>query len=169
MSVVSKSLRFALAPAALALAASMPASALEPGTPAPQLSLPGLKEMVDVAQLKGKVVYVDFWASWCGPCKQSFPFMNQLKARYADKGLEIVAVNLDKKRDDVDIFLAQVPVQFTIALDASGDSARRYEVRGMPSSVIIGRDGKVFASHMGFRSDDRDEIEQRIASALAAH
>ncbi len=141
---------------------------LEAGAAAPDLNLPGMKEAVNLAQLKGKVVYVDFWASWCGPCKQSFPFMNALQAKYKAQGLEVVAVNLDAKRDDADKFLAQVPAQFSIAFDARGESAKRFEVKGMPSSYLIGRDGKVLAAHAGFKDDDRKDIESHIASALAA-
>ena len=151
-----------------ALAAAPAAWALEAGAPAPDLDLPGLKEAVSLAKLKGKIVYVDFWASWCGPCKQSFPFMNDLQSRYGAGGLEVVAVNLDAKRDDADRFLAEVPARFTLAFDPRGDSARRFEVKAMPSSVLIGRDGKVVAAHKGFKEGDRRELEERIAQLVAA-
>ncbi len=149
------------------LAASK-AWSLEAGAAAPDLNLPGMKEAVNLAQLKGKVVYLDFWASWCGPCKQSFPFMNELQTKYKAQGLEVVAVNLDAKRDDADKFLAQMPAQFSIAFDTKGDSAKRFEVKGMPSSYLIGRDGKVLAAHSGFKDEDRKDLESRIANALAA-
>ena len=144
------------------------AAALEPGAAAPDLQLPGLKDGVNLSALKGKVVYLDFWASWCGPCRQSFPFMNDLQARYRAQGLEVIGVNLDGKRDDADTFLAQVPAQFTLAFDAKGDSARRFEVKGMPSSFLIGRDGRLVAVHRGFKDEDRKDIDARIAAALAA-
>ena len=141
---------------------------LEAGTAAPDLNLPGLKEAVSLAGLKGKVVYVDFWASWCGPCKQSFPFMNELQSKYRAEGFEIVAVNLDAKRDDADKFLAEVPARFTVAFDAKGESAKRFDVKGMPSSYLIGRDGKVVALHKGFKDEDRKALDAGIALALAA-
>jgi cytochrome c biogenesis protein CcmG, thiol:disulfide interchange protein DsbE len=141
---------------------------LEAGTAAPDLNLPGLKEAVSLAGLKGKVVYVDFWASWCGPCKQSFPFMNELQSKYRAEGFEIVAVNLDAKRDDADKFLAEVPARFTVAFDAKGESAKRFDVKGMPSSYLIGRDGKVVALHKGFKDEDRKALDAGIAQALAA-
>ena len=141
---------------------------LEAGTAAPDLNLPGLKEAVSLAGLKGKVVYVDFWASWCGPCKQSFPFMNELQSKYRAEGFEIVAVNLDAKRDDADKFLAEVPARFTVAFDAKGESAKRFDVKGMPSSYLIGRDGKVVALHKGFKEEDRKALDAGIAQALAA-
>ncbi len=145
-----------------------PAWSLDVGALAPSFELPGLKETVKLANLQGKVVYVDFWASWCVPCKQSFPFMNELQARYGAKGLEIVAINLDAKRDDADKFLSQVPAQFTLAFDAKGDSAKRFEVKGMPSSFLVGRDGRVVALHRGFRDEERKEIEALIAQAVGA-
>ena len=152
----------------LALLAAPTAWSVEAGAAAPEVSLPGLKDAVSLAALKGKVVYVDFWASWCGPCKQSFPAMNELQSKYRAQGFEIVAVNLDAKRADADKFLAEVPAQFTVAFDAKGDSAKRFEVKGMPSSYLIGRDGKVVAAHKGFKEEDRTELDARIAQALAA-
>jgi thiol-disulfide isomerase/thioredoxin len=142
--------------------------ALETGAPAPALELPGQKSAVNLASLKGKVVYVDFWASWCGPCKHSFPFMNDLQAKYGAAGLEVLAVNLDAKKEDADKFLAEVPAQFTLAFDAKGDSAKRFDVKTMPSSVLIGRDGTVVATHKGFKEVDRKDLEARIAQALAS-
>jgi cytochrome c biogenesis protein CcmG, thiol:disulfide interchange protein DsbE len=157
-----------LAALCLATLAAPAAWSLDAGAPAPELNLPGLKDTVSLAALKGKVVYVDFWASWCGPCKQSFPAMNELQSKYRAQGFEIVAVNLDAKRADADKFLAEVPAQFTVAFDAKGDSARRFEVKGMPSSYLIGRDGKVIAAHKGFKDEDRKELDARIAQALGA-
>jgi cytochrome c biogenesis protein CcmG, thiol:disulfide interchange protein DsbE len=158
-----------IAAALCALAITSPSAwALDAGATAPELNLPGLKDAVNLAALKGKVVYVDFWASWCGPCKQSFPFMNELQAKYRAQGLEVVAINLDAKRADADKFLTDTPADFTVAFDAKSDSAKRFEVKGMPYSYVIGRDGKVIAAHKGFNADDRKELEARIASALNA-
>jgi cytochrome c biogenesis protein CcmG, thiol:disulfide interchange protein DsbE len=141
---------------------------LEVGSPAPELSLPGLKEAVNLAQSKGKVVYLDFWASWCGPCKLSFPFMNELQAKYREQGLEVIAVNLDTKRADADQFLAQVPAQFTVAFDTGSTQAKRFDIRGMPTSYIIGRDGSVVAVHAGFKDADRKTLDARVSQALSA-
>lgn len=141
---------------------------LDAGAQAPELNLPGLKEAVDLAKMKGQVVYVDFWASWCGPCKQSFPWMNEMQAKYQGQGLQIVGVNLDAKREDADKFLAQTPASFTLAFDAKAESAKRFGVKGMPTSVLIGRDGKVIATHSGFKEEERKELEGRFTAALAA-
>lgn len=156
-----------LACAALLLAASLShAAPLEAGQPAPALSLPGLSGPVNLADFKGKVVYVDFWASWCGPCKQSFPWMNDMQARYGAKGLQIVAVNVDAKREDADKFLASMPASFTVAFDPKGDTPKRFQIEGMPSSVLVGADGKVLMAHKGFNEESRKSLEDALAAAV---
>jgi len=133
---------------------------------APEINLPGNNGNVQLEKLRGKVVYLDFWASWCLPCKKSFPWMNEMQQHYADQGFEIVAINLDKERKLADEFLAEVDVNFTIAYDESGQSASQYKLKGMPSSYLIGRDGKVYASHIGFKDKDKERLEQAIKNLL---
>jgi cytochrome c biogenesis protein CcmG, thiol:disulfide interchange protein DsbE len=116
---------------------------------------------------KNTVVYVDFWASWCGPCKQSFPWMNELHAKYAAQGLEIVAINVDTRRVDAERFLAQLPVKFDVAFDPQGNIPRLFAISGMPSSFLIDGDGKIVLAHSGFRDSDRAIIEKAIVAALA--
>jgi len=146
-----------------------PALAIEAGQPAPDVELPAAIDAAPrLSALKGKLVYVDFWASWCGPCRQSFPWMNEMQAKYGAKGLQVVAINLDAKRADADAFLAQVPARFGLAFDAAGSSAKRFGVKGMPTSVLIGRNGEVLMVHQGFREDERQALEARLAAALAA-
>ncbi|WP_229260089.1 TlpA family protein disulfide reductase [Duganella aquatilis] len=155
----------------LMLAATLAASsaqALEKGAPAPQFDLPGVDGAIKLAKLQGKVVYVDFWASWCGPCRQSFPWMNEMQAKYGAKGLQIVGVNVDAKSDDARQFLTATPARFAIAFDPQGATPRNYGIKGMPSSVLIGPDGKVLLEHSGFREADRAELESKIQSALGA-
>jgi thiol-disulfide isomerase/thioredoxin len=149
-----------------ALLAASSAQALDKGAPAPQFDLPGLDGAVKLAKLQGKVVYVDFWASWCGPCRQSFPWMNDMQAKYGAKGLQIVGVNVDAKSDDARQFLTATPARFAIAFDPQGATPRSYGIKGMPSSVLIGPDGKVLLEHSGFREADRAELESKIQSAL---
>jgi len=149
-----------------ALLAASSAQALEKGAPAPQFDLPGLDGAIKLAKLQGKVVYVDFWASWCGPCRQSFPWMNEMQSRYGAKGLQIIGVNVDAKTDDARQFLVTTPARFAIAFDPQGATPRSYGIKGMPSSVLIGPDGKVLLEHFGFREADRAELESKIQSAL---
>lgn len=133
---------------------------------APNIKLPGLNGEVDLSKLKGNVVYLDFWASWCKPCIKSFPWMKQMKTTYASQGLEIIAVNLDKNRKLAEAFLENMDVNFQIAFDPKGDSATTYKLRGMPSSYLIGRDGKLYATHIGFREKDKPKMEQAIKQLL---
>jgi thiol-disulfide isomerase/thioredoxin len=152
------------------IASVSPALAVEAGEAAPTFALPTAKgETVTLDKLKGQVVYVDFWASWCGPCKRSFPWMNDMQQRYGGKGLSIVAVNVDKKREDADKFLAQTPAQFTIVFDPAGATPSSFAVKGMPSSYLIDGKGNVVAVEQGFHDDRKGPLEDRIRTLLAAH
>ena len=110
-----------------------------------------------VSGREGKVVVVDFWASWCGPCRRSFPWMNAMIEKYSDDGLVIVAVNLDKDRAAADAFLAEIPAQFAIEFDPEAAIATEYGVEAMPSSFVFGRDGELVARHLGFKVKKQDE------------
>jgi peroxiredoxin len=142
--------------------------AQEVGKPAPSFDVPGTSANVRLADLKGKVVYVDFWASWCSPCKQSFPWMNDMQAKYGARGLQIVGVTVDRKREDAEKFLASTPAKFMVAFDTNGKVAEAYKPKGMPTSFLIGADGVVRAMHVGFKDSDRAELEREIEAALSA-
>lgn len=135
-------------------------------TEAPAIKLPAAGGEFELAKHRGEVVYLDFWASWCIPCRKSFPWMNEMSAKYKDQGLKVIAVNLDKDKKLADEFLKKVEAHFTIAFDPVGDSARAYKLRGMPSSYLIGRDGNLYASHIGFREKDKPKMEQAIQQLL---
>ena len=152
----------------IASLALLPAAAyaLEAGEPAPALELSARKGKFDWSSLKGQVVYLDFWASWCGPCRKSFPWMNEVQKKYADKGFKVVGVNLDANMADADKFLEKVPAEFLLAFDPQGVSPRLYGVKGMPTSYLIDRTGKVIYRHMGFNDEGKAELEKAIRSAL---
>ena len=120
----------------------------------------------DLAQYHGKVVYLDFWASWCKPCRQSFPWMNAMQQKYSADGLVIVAVNVDEQRADADKFLQEVPASFSIVYDTEGKLAEQYGLMGMPSSFLIGKDGAVIQKHQGFFDDSPVKYEAEIRAAL---
>ena len=117
--------------------------------------------------LKGKVVLLDFWASWCEPCKQSFPVMDELQKRYGEQGLVVVAVNVDENRSDMDDFLKENAASFTIVRDAAQKLVAQAGIATMPSSFVIDRDGKVRFAHTGFHgADSKKQYEQEIESLL---
>jgi cytochrome c biogenesis protein CcmG/thiol:disulfide interchange protein DsbE len=114
------------------------------------ISTPGRAADLDLSPYKGKVVYLDFWASWCTPCHLSFPWMNDIQQQYGADGLVIVAVDVDRDRAGGDAFLATNRGSLHIVYDPKGDIAGKYAVKGMPTAVLIGRDGKVHSVHDGF-------------------
>jgi cytochrome c biogenesis protein CcmG/thiol:disulfide interchange protein DsbE len=142
------------------------AFALDKGSTAPVFELPGNSEVIKLSHYRGKVVYLDFWASWCAPCKQSFPWMNQIQAKFGSQGLQIIGINLDEKNEDARQFLAAHETIFLIAFDPKATTARAYHIKGMPSSVLIDPDGKVIFEHAGFRNEDKADLENRIQAIL---
>jgi thiol-disulfide isomerase/thioredoxin len=130
------------------------------------LSPLGESKTSDLSQYHGKVVYVDFWASWCGPCAQSFPFLNELHGQFKDQGLQIVGVNLDENVDEAKAFLTQNPAQFTIAADVSKQCAKDFGVKAMPSSYLIDRNGKIHHVHLGFRPGEAQALRELVEKLL---
>jgi thiol-disulfide isomerase/thioredoxin len=153
--------------AAALLAFALNAYGLAPGEAAPAFALTdGDGKTLSLASLRGRVVYVDFWASWCTPCRRSFPWMNAMQLRHGTEGLTVVAVNVDKHPEDAARFLADVPATFTVVYDASGATPSAYGVKGMPSSFLIDRRGNVMAIEDGFHDERRGALETQIESAL---
>jgi thiol-disulfide isomerase/thioredoxin len=150
----------------LAAVSSMPSMAAVPGSVAATFEVPGQNGTLKLSAYRGKLVYLDFWASWCGPCKHSFPWMHDMQARLGEQGLQIVAINLDAKHADAIDFLATMPANFVIGFDPAGAVAKSYGVLGMPSSVLIGPDGNVLAMHSGFNDSDKAELEKLITQNL---
>tara|TARA_R110000851_G_scaffold98223_3_gene212696 strand:+ start:33968 stop:34513 length:546 start_codon:yes stop_codon:yes gene_type:complete len=121
---------------------------------------------VSLQEFAGKVVYVDFWASWCGPCRKSFPWMNAMQAKYQQQGLEVVAINLDVDSALAHEFLSKLPAQFNLRFDPDGDVAHAFELQGMPSSFLFNRKGELVQSHVGFYQQNIPAYEQEIQMLL---
>ncbi len=130
------------------------------------LALSASSQALDLSAYKGKTVYLDFWASWCGPCRQSFPWMAEMQKRYEDQGLVVIAVNVDQERALADKFLAQTAHPFAIEFDPDGKLAENFRVEAMPSSLVIDRNGQVIARHAGFFEKHREQYEQHLRQAL---
>ena len=113
----------------------------------------------------GKTVYVDFWASWCTPCAQSFPWLNSVQQRFGSE-IHVVGVNVDTNKSDAARFLQRYPARFALHYDPAGELAAQYQLQGMPSAVLLSPDGKVLWQHSGFRTDEIPDYEAAILSAL---
>jgi len=120
----------------------------------------------DLSKYQGKIVWLDFWASWCVPCRRSFPWLNQVLAEYSDKDFIVIGVNVDKDPLLVSEFLAETPADFPIIYDPDGKLAAQFGVVGMPSSFLIGRDGQIITDHVGFKRHLIAEYEASIQQAL---
>lgn len=161
------------------------AFAAEEGQKAPQFTLPSLlavdesvaktaanakatksNHTINLNDYIGKVVYVDFWASWCGPCRQSLPLINDLRLKYEDKGFEVLAINLDENPDDGRNFLKKYPVSYPTLSDPSGKTPEAYGLRGMPTSYLIDRKGNIVAVHEGFKKKDIKKLEKLVQAEL---
>jgi thiol-disulfide isomerase/thioredoxin len=127
------------------------------------------EDLLDLAQYRGRVVYLDFWASWCAPCRESFPWMNRLQGELGHDGLVVIAVNVDRERADADRFLRERPAQFRIVYDPDGLLPEKFGVRGMPTSLLIDRNGQVHSRHEGFLVRDRDALSRQIRALVLAH
>ena len=161
--------RAMLALAACTLAGPRAAKARAGLAMAPELALrasDGL--LVLTAQPMARITWVDFWASWCPPCRLAFPWLNEMHGRHAASGLRIVAVNLDQDEAQAHRFLQQVPASFALAFDPEAATAKAMQVKTMPSSFLIARDRRVVLTHRGFRLQDRAALEQQIRAALGS-
>ena len=127
------------------------------------------EKKLDLSQYHGKVVYLDFWASWCGPCQLSFPFMEGLTHSYSKNDLVVVTVNLDRSHKAATDFLRKAGSNLTVIYDEKGDIARAYKVSDMPTSIVIGRDGKTRFTHKGFHPDQKTEYRNHINQLINAH
>lgn len=131
------------------------------------LTGPGTAAEPDLDALRGKVVFVDFWASWCSPCHDSFPWMQAMHQKYAQDGLIIIAINVDQDPREAARFLARYPHPFLIEFDPEGRLAQRFAVQGMPSSYLIDRQGRQRYRHQGFFKRRQAEYEQHLQQLLA--
>ena len=145
------------------------AAAIDAGAPAPDFTVAAADgKPLQLSAYRGKLVYLDFWASWCAPCRRSFPWMNAMQQKYGARGFTVVGINVDKKRSDAEKFLAQTPAGFTVVYDDAGATPSAYGVKGMPSSYLIDARGNVTYVERGFVDEHKADLEQRIAALLAA-
>ena len=135
--------------------------------PAPGFSLPALSgEPATLSQYKGQVVMVNFWATWCGPCQQEMPLLDQMYKKYRPAGFTLLGVNVDKEAPAVRELLARKPVSFPVLLDPANQVSKAYHVDDMPSSVLIDRKGEIRYVHRGYKPGDENEYQDRIRQLI---
>ena len=120
----------------------------------------------DLARYRGKVVYLDFWASWCKPCRRSFPWMNSLLERYPSERFTVITINLDAESEAMHHFLSKVPADFDIYHDPGGGIAEQFQLQGMPTSYLIDAGGRVVTKHVGFYEKDIEKYQREIEELL---
>jgi len=138
------------------------------GQTAPEVRLPELSGAGEISleALRGKVVYLDFWASWCGPCRVSFPILEQLRVELGADGFEVLAINVDEVESDARKFLSEVPVSYLVVRDEKAVSPQTYGILGMPTGYLIDRRGVVREIHQGFRKSDGVQLRTAIVELL---
>lgn len=152
---------------AAAIMASAAAAGGEASGPAPAFTLSTLSGQQEaLSQYKGQVVMVNFWATWCGPCQQEMPLLDQMYKKYKPAGFTLIGVNVDKQEPAVKELLARKPVSFPILLDPANQVSKEYHVDEMPSSIIIDRKGEIRYIHRGYKPGDENEYQDRIRQLI---
>jgi peroxiredoxin len=152
---------------ALPAMAVLPAGVAAPNGPAPPFSLPskGGSE-VSLAQYKGQVVMINFWASWCGPCRQEMPLLEDIYKKYNKLGFTLIGVNVEPDSKAADDWLKQTPVTFPVLYDKDSKVSQLFNVSGMPTTVIIDRKGNVRYRHVSYKPGDEGEYLNNVRAMV---
>jgi|KBSSwiStaDraftv2_1062776.scaffolds.fasta_scaffold46262_3 peroxiredoxin len=143
------------------------ATSLQTGAPAPAFELNSNSgKPVSLADLKGQIVLVNFWASWCGPCRQEMPILEQLNHQYRNKGVALIGVNVEPDSTLATNWLKATPVTFPILFDVDSKVSKLYEVQGMPNTVILDRKGIVRYIHRGYTPGAENEYLDQIRTLI---
>jgi peroxiredoxin len=121
---------------------------------------------IKLSELRGQVVMVNFWASWCGPCRQEMPLLQQLYDRYQSLGFSLLGVNVDEDKTAADKMLSDIPVSFPILYDSRSQVSKEYQVKAMPSTFIVDRDGRIRYLHKGYKPGYENDYQEQIRELL---
>ncbi len=143
---------------------------VSPPVPAPDWTLPAIQNAegnLSMSDFRGKITYVDFWASWCGPCRLSLPALNSLNEEFAEEPVQFLAISIDVVEEDAWDFLKRYSVDYPVVIDTEGDIARMFAVDGMPSGYLLDAEGRVREIHIGFKRGDELKLAESIKKMLA--
>lgn len=165
------SLALGLVAAACVLPGVASADAASPtlggSTPAPDFTLPAVGgKTLSLSQYKGQVVMINFWATWCGPCRQEMPLLDAMYKKYKGMGFTLIGVNVEPDSKGAEKFLAGLPVSFPVAFDAESKVSKLYNVQGMPSTVIVDRKGNARVLHKGYRPGDENTYLDHVRTLI---
>ena len=157
--------RFGLLAASAVILASAAGAAVDPPAPAFSLLARG-GSTIDLSQYKGQVVMINFWASWCVPCRQEMPLLDSIYKKYKPLGFTLLSVNVEPEQKDAENFLKQTPVSFPVVFDAKSKVSGLYNVQGMPTTVFIDRKGNVRLMHVSYKTGDENLYMDQIRTLL---
>lgn len=147
----------------LSLVAVGPANAASGAKPAPNFTLKSLQgKNLKLSEMTGNVVLINFWASWCGPCREEMPLLNALHKKYEPLGFTVLGVNVEEKADNARGFLNDFPVDFPVLLDNKNQVSKLYNVVAMPTTVVVDRDGNMRFLHKGYKPGDEDKYRKMV-------
>ena len=142
---------------------SLPAAAFELNQPAPDFTLKSMDgENIKLSEMAGNVVLINFWASWCGPCREEMPLLNNLHNKYEPLGFAVFGVNVEEDIGQAKAFLRDFPVDFPVLLDNTNRVSKQYEVIAMPTTIMVDRDGNLRYLHQGYKSGDEAKYRQVV-------
>jgi peroxiredoxin len=151
----------------IALLAPLAAGATEEGKPAPDFTLKSVTgKNLKLSEMTGNVVLINFWASWCGPCREEMPLLNALHNKYAPLGFSVLGVNVEENGDAAKGFLKDFPVDFPVLLDSVNQVSKQYQVIAMPTTVVVDRDGKVRYLHQGYKAGDEAKYQKMVKALV---
>jgi len=152
----------------LASAGALTAQAVAPEQPAPDFTLKSLDGVnLRLEEYRGQVLLINFWASWCGPCRQEMPVLDRLHQRYVDAGFAVLGINVEGEEKPARELLEKVPVTFPVLIDSGQLVSELYDIQAMPSTIVIDRDGVIRYIHRGYRPGDEAGYVEMVKQLIA--
>lgn len=145
---------------------TMRANAVSVDEQAPNFTLQGTSDKLSLDQYDGDVIMINFWASWCGPCREELPHLEKLHKKYSKVGFTLIGINVDEDSNDAKKLLKDIPVSFPLAFDPKGIVSKQYDLKAMPTTVLIDKSGKVRSVHKGYKKGYEKKYKKEIKALI---